>query len=330
VINVGIVVTERCQASSVFAVTDLIIAANYALHEYFSPNTNLFRYQLIGLKSSAKAYNGSSIGSLNRIENCDRPDIVILPGAFESVLSQEQMQDQLNKLKGLNSILQTWHQAGSILASVCTGNFILAAAGLAKKRTLSCHWASATTAQQLFPHEVFDADQLLIDHGDIVSAGGAMAISQLVLYLVGRFHSRELALATGKLMMMELNFANQSRFAMFRPNIRHGDVLVNKLQANIETSFKMELDISGFANQQGIGERQLCRRFKKATGETPLSYLQKYRVEQVKIGLESSQTPINNLIWDVGYEDPTSFRRLFKRTTGLTLQEYRARFGSVV
>ena len=324
--KVAIVVTERCQASSVFVVTDLLMAANYALQQYFAGDTPLFEYELVGVKSRVKAYNGQSIDGIVPAARCQTPDIVILPGAFESVLPQQQTQKQLSKLEPLFKHIQAWHAAGALMASVCTGNFVLASTGIAKGRPLSCHWASKETAQALFPKEVFDTDQLVIDHGDMVSIGGAMAVSQLVLYLINRLHSRELALATGKLMMVELNFENQSRFAMFRPNRRHGDTLVSRLQQHIEDDYQQELTLSQFAHNNGIGERQLARRFKKSTGETPLSYLQRFRVEQVKIALESSRTPANNLIWQVGYEDPTSFRRLFKRFTGLTMLEYRKRF----
>ncbi|MEH6343543.1 MAG: helix-turn-helix domain-containing protein [Bermanella sp.] len=324
--KVAIVVTERCQASSVFVVTDLLMAANYALQQYFSGDIPLFEYELVGIKSRVKAYNGQNIDGIVPAAQCQAPDIVILPGAFESILPEKQTQNQLAKLEPIFKHVQSWHAAGALMASVCTGNFVLASAGIAKGRPLSCHWASKDTAKALFPKEVFDTDQLVIDHGDMVSIGGAMAVSQLVLYLINRLHSRELALATGKLMMVELNFENQSRFAMFRPNHQHGDTLVSQLQQHIEEDYQQELMLSQFANNNGIGERQLARRFKKSTGETPLSYLQRYRVEQVKIALESSRTPANNLIWQVGYEDPTSFRRLFKRFTGLTMLEYRKRF----
>jgi len=327
-IHIGVVVTERCQASSVYTVVDLIIAANFAAQKYCASTSPAFTYQLIGLRGRAEAYNGNLISSISKIEETNRPDIVILPGAFESVLSAAQSQKQLSRMTHLFKIIHAWHDKGSTIASVCTGNFILASSDISSRRKLTCHWASEQTANKLFPNESFSAEQLLIDHGDIVSAGGAMAVSQLVLYLICRFHSRELALATGKLMMIELNFDSQSRFAIFQPNKTHGDLLVAKLQKQIETEFCQELHLSLFASKAGIGERQLNRRFKKATSETPLSYLQRYRVEQVKIGLESTKKPINNLIWSVGYEDPTSFRRLFKRFTGLTMLEYRNRFSS--
>ncbi len=326
--KVAIVVTERCQASSIFVVTDLLMAANYALSQYFNNNTPLFQYELVGLSTRSKAYNGQTITGLVPISKCQTPDIVILPGAFESVLPVHQTQKQLTALQPLFAHIKGWHAAGALMASVCTGNFVLASAGITNGRGLSCHWASRDTAQALFPNEHFNCDKLVIDHGDIVSIGGAMAVSQLVLYLVNRLHSRELALATGKLMMVELNFDNQSRFAIFRPNHKHGDTLVGALQQHIEKGYQQELLLGEFAQQHGIGERQLARRFKKATGDTPLSYLQRFRVEQVKIALESTKTAANNLIWQVGYEDPTSFRRLFKRFTGLTMLEYRKRFST--
>jgi len=329
-INIGIVVTERCQASGVFMAIDLIIAANFAARKYFNNSERLFNYQLIGLGRRATAYNGNQITDLVKIQDCARPDVVILPGAFEAVLDHQQMDILLKKIPKLIATLSTWHRAGSVVAAVCTGNFILASAKISSRRTLTCHWASQESATHLFPDESFDSGKLLIDHGDIVSAGGSAAMSQLILYLVSRFHSRELALATGKLMMIELNFDKQSRFAIFRPKQDHGDNIVAKLQRKIETSFDRDLNTGEFADQEGIGLRQLTRRFKKATGETPLSYLQHYRVEQVKIGLESTaKTPLD-LIWAVGYEDPASFRRLFKRLTGLTMQAYRSRFSAAL
>ncbi len=326
--RVGIVVTERCQASSLHTTIDLIIAANYAFQSYFSSSTPLFQYEVIGLKTSTKAYSGSVVCGITPITKYKRPEIVILPGAFESILTADQAKSQLSKLAPLIKILQKWHSEGTVIASICTGNFIIASSSIANGRPLTCHWISEKAAALLYPEEQFVSDKLIIDHGDIVSAGGAMATAQLVLYLVSRFHSRELALATGKLMLVELNFDSQSRFAIFRPNHKHGDALVLKLQKHIEKAYSEGLDLTDFAVTNLIGGRQLSRRFKKATGETPLSYLQLYRVEQVKIGLETTNNPVNTLIWGVGYEDPTSFRRLFKRLTGLTMKEYRNRFSS--
>ena len=131
--------------------------------------------------------------------------------------------------------------------------FALASSQVVKGRALTCHWASEDTANLLFPSDTFDTQKLLIDHGDIVSAGGAMAISQMLLYLISRFHSRELALATGKLMLVELNLEHQSRFAIFKPEKNHGDRLVIKLQTHIETLYQSEPNLPAFAGKAGIG-----------------------------------------------------------------------------
>ena len=327
--TVGIVVTERCQASSVFTVVDLLMAANFAATEFLAGDATPFAWRLLGLQAQATAYNGCSVRPIDPVGECSRPDIVLVPGIFEAVLSVSHMKKLLLRLQSLDSPLQAWHAAGTVVGSVCTGNFLVAGAGLAAGRTLTCHWASARNARQLFPAETFVAEKMLIDHGDLVSAGGALAVTQLVLYLLQRFHSRELALATAKLMMVEPSFASQSRFAMFSPSKAHGDQMVEVLQRHIEQHIDSTINFSVYAQAGGITERQLNRRFKKATGETPLSYQQRMRIEHVKHALENSQKRLNTLVWETGYEDLTSFRRLFKRYTGMTMQDYRTRFSAM-
>lgn len=325
-IRIGIVVTERCQASSVLTMVDMLIAANFAATQLLGQPQPPFQYRLLGLRTKATAYNGCVLGPIERLADSPRPDIVLLPGAFEAVLPPEQMDTLLSRLAALYPPLRQWHADGSVIASVCTGGFLVARAGMSGGRTLTCHWASAKTAKDLFPAEIFVTEKLLIDHGDLVSAGGALAVTQLMLYLIQRFHGRELALATAKLMMVEPHHDDQSRFAIFSPSRTHGDTVVAALQERIERDLHLAIDFHGFAAAKGITERHLNRRFKKATGETPLGYQQRMRIEQVKRGLELTKKRMNTLVWESGYEDMTSFRRLFKRYTGLTMQAYRSRF----
>ena len=325
-ISVGIVVTERCQASSVFTIVDLLIAANFAVTQLLGEPQVAFESRLLGLGKKATAYNGCAMTPIQPLAHITRPDLLLLPGAFEAILAEEQVETLLSRLDDLYPRLREWHAAGTVIACACTGGFLVARAGLSAGRTMTCHWASAKTASQLFPAETFVVEKMLIDHGDLVSAGGALAVSQLMLYLIQRFHSRELALATGKLMMVEPSYECQNRFAIFSPSKTHGDVLVAALQSQIERDLALSIDFHSFAAAKGITERHLNRRFKKVTGETPLSYQQRMRIEKVKSGLEITKKRLNTLVWDVGYEDLTSFRRLFKRYTGLTMQEYRSRF----
>jgi len=324
--KIVILVTDRCQASNIHTILDILIAANQVAKAYLGSDKSPFKFALVGLEEKVKAYNLSSIDNIQLIHKVSRPDIVIIPGAFEATITEDDALDCLEKYQEVIETLNRWHKQGVLLASACTGNFLLAKTNALKGRDITCHWAFSSLAHKLFPDEAFQTSKILIDHGDIVSAGGAMAIAQLVLYLLAREHSKELAKITAKMMLIEMNFEQQSRFAIFRPTHDHRDTLVLKLQKQIEESFFEPLDLNLFAAKNALSEKQVVRRFKNATGETPLSYLQKFRIEKVKVKLESGSQSINNLIWEVGYEDVSSFRRLFKKTTGLTLQAYRSRF----
>ncbi|MEP1448852.1 MAG: helix-turn-helix domain-containing protein [Paraglaciecola sp.] len=327
--NIAILVTDRCQASSIHLVLDLFIAANYIAKDNFGSDSNVFNIELVGVNKKAKAYNQTFIDGIKPIKLATRPDILIIPSVFEATINVENALNCMRRHTTIITTIRSWHNKGTLLASACTGSFLLANSELMKGRELTCHWASANLATQLFPKESFQINKLLIDHGDVISAGGSSAIAQLILYLMSREYSRELAVITAKIMLIEVNFEGQSRFAIFRPAHDHNDPLVLALQELLETKVSSPFDLTLFAKQQALSEKQVVRRFKKMTGETPLSYLQKMRIENVKMALESGAKSLNKTIWDVGYEDTTSFRRLFKKNTGLTMQEYRTRFSTL-
>ncbi len=324
--KISIFVTEKCQASSIHTILDILIAANHVAKAYLGLNEAPFKVQLIGIKKKVKAYNLSYIDNIQPIKNDDAPDILILPGAFEAVATESEIRCCLEEYQSAYKIFNNWHKEGVLMASACTGNFLLAKTNVLAGRDITCHWAFSSIANKIFPNNVFRTNKLLIDHGDIVSAGGATAVSQLVLYILAREHSRELAQITAKMMLIEMNFEQQSRFAIFKPSHNHRDTIVSKLQAHLESKYAESFNLTEFSSQNALSEKQIVRRFKSATGETPLSYLQKTRIEKVKLSLESGVVSINKAIWNVGYEDISSFRRLFKKATGLTLQEYRSRF----
>lgn len=324
--KIAILVTERCQASNIHIILDILIAANQVAVAFLGSRDTPIKFELIGTSSSVKAYNESSIDNIRPMQKTGRPDIVILPGAFEAAASKAEAESCLMMYKNALLKVAKWHKDGTVLAGACTGNFLLASTNILKGRDVTCHWAFTPLARKMFPEESFTTNKLLIDHGDIVSAGGATAVAQLVLYLIAREHSRELARLTAKMMLIEINFDAQSRFSIFNPNHKHSDQLVGDLQKELEANYEQRFDLKNFSSHMGLSEKQIVRRFKKVTGHTPLAYLQNVRVEHVKLKLESGQGSINQAIWEVGYEDLSSFRRLFKRMTGLTMQEYRKRF----
>ncbi|OUS00594.1 hypothetical protein A9Q81_10435 [Gammaproteobacteria bacterium 42_54_T18] len=326
-INVSIVVSERCQASGVMAVLDLFVAANYCHGHFMRKQYDLFTTQLVGLDTYQQAYNGCSIGPLQSLENTPRPDVLVLPGIIEAIGSPTRIKSELDKYQDWFETLRKWQEEGTLIAASCSGNLLVAASNLAQGRTLTCHWAMEEVAVQMFPEENFDASDMLFDHGNMISSGGSSAINQMILFTIERLVSRELSLLTAKMMLIDLEPAKQSSFALFQPNKRHGDNTVINLQNWLEENYTTSVFIGELAHQFNISERQLGRRFKKATGETPSNYLQRLRLEHVKRCLENSKSPANTIIWDAGYEDLSSFRRLFKRNTGMTMNEYRQRFG---
>jgi len=326
-IKIAILVTDRCQASSIHSIIDILLAANYANGKLLGKSYDIFSYELIGLKKQQKAYNGHTIGPLTKISDIEQPDIVIIPGIAESVLSPASFRQFLKQHQCWLDKLQAWHNQGTLIAATCTGNLLVAAADLAHGRPLTCHWISQQAVEELFPDEQFFTDKMLIDHGDLISVGGAAAVGNFVIYLIEREVNRELALLTGKLMLVEQDLSPQSSFAIFQPNKRHNDEVVKALQIWMEENFQKSTNIAELATKWNISERQLARRFKKSTGDTPGNYVQKLRIEFVKRTLENSHETANAIIWQAGYEDLSSFRRLFKRETGLTMNEYRQRFG---
>lgn len=321
----AMLITDRCMGSGIFSVLDVITAANY-VHEQRT-GEKLLEMKLIGTKEYAYAYNGQRIGPLLPVEHIEQPDVLILPGMVEAVMGAKKMRHHLNKYTNLHPTLIQWHKQGTLMAASCSGNLLFADTGIAKGRPITCHWASEQAVKTLFPEQTFHIQEMLIDHGDIISMGGATAIGQLILNLIERFAGRELANRCAKIMLIEPERALQGAYSLFNPNKRHGDELVLAVQEWLEQTYAENPAAATAAEKWNMSERQLSRRFKQATSETINSYLQKLRLEHVKRGLELSKKLANTLIWESGYEDVSSFRRLFKRETGMTMKAYRQRFG---
>jgi transcriptional regulator GlxA family with amidase domain len=326
-IRVDILVGDRCQASGVFSVIDTFIAANYCYRKSSGLKKDIFSFQMIGRCTEHRAYNGYPIGQIQSINEDERPDILVVPGVGEATANEQRLAHSLNEYDDYIQLIRTWHKQGAVIAGVCQGNFLLASSGIAANRVLTTHWIMEDQTNKLFPEQAFDVNQLMLDHGDVISVGGASAIAQMVLYLIERFHSRELALQAGRLMLIEPVKDVQTPFSMFLPNRTHGDSYVAELQDLLEQNFREVESLPELMSQVAISERQLTRRFKQATGETPIAYLQRLRIEFVRRGLETTNKQVNSLIWESGYEDVSSFRRLFKKTLGITMTEYRQRYG---
>jgi transcriptional regulator GlxA family with amidase domain len=325
-LKVAVVVVDGCQASSAYSIVDILLAAQYAVQQYATSEFSGVQFKLVGLTETVQAYNQLAIGPLSLPEKMARPDVIIIPGSFEAILTKSKIKKRLKQLSPWYGVIQNWYESGAVIATACTGNLIVAQTGISGGRTLVGHWLTEGLAQDLFPNEVFMAEKMLVDHGDLVSCGGAFSVSQLMLYLLQRFFGREICLATAKLMMIEPSFKTQTRFSAFEPSYSHGDKQVLLLQQAMEKDLMRTVRSKEFSENIGISDRQLCRRFKRATGETPTSYLQKIRIEKCKELLESTTKQNKQIVHAIGYDDISTFTKLFKLHAGMTMNEYRARF----
>lgn len=223
--------------------------------------------------------------------------------------------------------LKAQHGQGCVLASACAGIFLLAPTGLLDGRAATTHWTFAGRCREQFPAIDFQLERLLVDEGDVMTAGGITAWMDLTLALIGRFFGRATAVAMGKYFLVDTGSRMQSCFASFMPVLDHGDGLILTVQHRMEESFAQPLSLQDMAAWVNASSRTLSRRFLAATGEPPLRYLQKLRLSKVQERLETTRQPLAKIVVEVGYKDIPSLRQMFHQQFGISPFQYRQRFG---
>lgn len=221
------------------------------------------------------------------------------------------------------------HAEGSVLGSVCAGAFVLAETGLVDGRRATTHWAFAETLAARFPAVRVADSAMVLDDGDLMTAGGILAWTDLGLTLVERLMGPSVMLATARFLLVDPPRRSQLPFAAFQPRFDHGDAAVLKAQRRLHADAVEGPGVAALAATAGLGERTFQRRFAKATGMRPVEYLQQVRIARAREALELTRDPVDAIAWAVGYADPAAFRKLFQRITGETPTAYRRRFGVV-
>ncbi|MFA7348686.1 MAG: helix-turn-helix domain-containing protein [Desulfurivibrionaceae bacterium] len=224
------------------------------------------------------------------------------------------------------SWLRVQHGKGCVLASACAGIFFLAPTGLLDGKAATTHWLLAERCKKEFPALHFQPERLLIDEGDVVTAGGISAWMDLTLAMVGRFFGGATAVALGKYFLLDAGSRQQSWFSCFTPVLDHKDGLVLSVQHKLESHFAEPLSLAAMAVWVHVSPRTLQRRFRAATGESPLGYLRKLRLSKAQERLENTRLSLEEIVIEVGYGDLASFRKLFRQQYGLSPSRYRQRF----
>lgn len=218
------------------------------------------------------------------------------------------------------------HDEGTLLCSVCVGAFVLARTGLLAGRPATTHWALAERFAARFPDVELDTNALVIDDGDLMTAGGLMAWVDLGLRLVGRYLGPASVLATARYFLVDPGGREQRFYSSFAPPLTHGDAAILRAQHWLWAKHAGKVTLPMMAARAGLHERTFLRRFQAATGHTPTAYLQQLRVGKARELLELSSRSVDEIAWKVGYQDTSAFRKVFVRVMGLSPGEYRRRF----
>lgn len=249
-----------------------------------------------------------------------KTDLVIIP-------SMNHLYAQAIKM---NQSLITWieqqYNKGAEVASICTGAFLLAATGILKGKTCSTNWAVADAFQTLFPDIMLQTDKLITDEDGIYTSGGAYSFLNLILYLVEKYFDRPTAIYCAKIFQIEMDRQSQSPFMIFKGQKEHGDEIVEKAQLFIEKHIDEKISFEQLSNRFAVGRRNFDRRFIKATGNTPLEYAQRVKIEAAKKELETTRKTINEVMYEVGYSDVKAFREVFRKVTGISPLDYRKKY----
>lgn len=284
-------------------------------------NTPLFNIQLVGIARETSQPSGLfTIKPDVLIQDVKKTDLIIIPaihGAVEKAVE--------NNKVFIPWIVQQYAQ-GAEIASFCIGTFFLAATGLLDGKRCATHWRFFNEFKNMFPNANLVDDKIMTEQDGIYTSGGAYSYLNLLLYLIEKYAGREIAILISKAFMIDIDRHSQSPFIMFEGQKTHEDEPVKKAQEFIEHNFQEKITVDQLSSMLALGRRSLERRFKTATCNTVTEYIQRVKIEAAKKNLETGRKNINEVMYDVGYNDNKAFRTTFKKITGLSPIEYRNKY----
>lgn len=281
----------------------------------------LFITELVGSQPDIRMQKGLFTISPNiLIQDLPATDLILIP----SVHGDKQ------KILADNRELLAWitHQYhnGAAVASMCIGAFLLAGTGLLDGKSCTTHWQFVDEFSRLFPGVNLLVDKIITDENNIYTSGGAYSWLNLILYLIEKYAGRQIAVQCAKGFQIDIHRTSQSPFIIFNGQKDHEDTAIRQAQDFIEKNIHSRITVGQLASLFALGRRNFERRFKKATGNTVMEYIQRAKMEVVKKSLENSRLGVNEAMDKVGYSDPKTFRIVFKKVTGLSPLQYRKRY----
>ncbi len=280
----------------------------------------LFKVQLVGNSRKTSQRGMFTIMPDVLIDEVGKTNLIIIPAIHgkpglvmkENAAFIPWIVDQYNK--------------GAEIATLCIASFFLAGTGLLDGKQCATHWTAANDFKALFPGVNLVDDKIMTEDGGIYTSGGAYSFLNLLVYIIEKYAGREMAIHIAKEFMIDIDRISQSPFIIFQGQKAHDDEPIKKAQEFIENNFEEKISVDQLASMFALGRRNMERRFKKATSNTVVEYIQRVKIEAAKKNLECGRKNVNEVMYDVGYTDPKAFRTTFKKITGLSPIEYRAKY----
>lgn len=317
--SVTILVPKGAILGSIEGPRQLLTGVNSYLASMNKPP--MFKIELVGLSKETPLIRGMYTIRTDRvIDDVEKTDLLIIP-AIDGDLR-----------KGLedNAAFIPWiskqYAAGAEVASLCVGAFLLASTGLVNGKKCATHWVSANEFRKMFPDVNLVTERVVTDENGIYTSGGAYSYLMLVLYLIEKYAGRAAAVFCAKVFAIDIDRESQSPFMMFSGQKEHEDEAIKKAQAFIEGNFHQRITVDELASMFSLSRRNLERRFKRATSNTVVEYIQRVKIEAAKMSLESTSENVNEVMYKVGYTDTKAFRTTFKKITGISPIQYRTKY----
>ncbi len=281
----------------------------------------LFKVQLAGLTKQVRLTNGQfSVHTDVLLQDVKKTDLIVIPALGGDIRAS------VKKNKDYIPWIVKQYNNGAEVASLCIGAFLLASTGLLNGKECSSHWITADLFREMYPEVNLVDGRIITEQQGLYSSGGATSYWNLLLHLIEKYAGREMAITASKVYALEIDRKSQSPFAMFNGQKKHEDEPIKQAQEFIENHVTEKFGIEELAMKFAIGRRHFERRFRSATNNTPLEYIQRVKIEAAKKQFENTSKNVNEVMYDVGYSDNKAFRSVFKKITGMSPIHYRNRY----
>lgn len=325
-LHVSLVAIPEAVVSTLSGIFDVMNAfAMTPIREHTSLSAAPFRVEIVGMSPGPLELASRLPITVQRgVDTLATTDIVIVPSLL---LGPDGW--RTGRYPDLVEWLRAMHRRGALLCSACSGLFLLAETGLFDGVEATVHFGYAKAFSAAFPQVPIQPERVLIvcgRHEELITSGASMTWHDLVLYLIGRFTGATAAQGVARFFALQWHQDGLAPYMIFEGRSDHGDVAIQVAQTWLAAHFSVANPLEESIRKAGLTERTFKRRFTGATGLSPIAYVQRLRIEDAKRRLERTETSIDEISWQVGYEDPAFFRRLFRRLTGLPPGVYRRRF----